>query len=75
MRPALVINPGSDTAFMNAADRQVANGIESAIEMERVLQETFPRAVVRERSISGERYPTWYVYRDGSWVPNEPPAA
>ena len=27
---------------------------------------TFPRVVVRERTISGEAQ-AWYVYRDGAW--------
>ena len=38
-------------------------------ELEALLRQTFPHAVVRSRGLSGESVEVWYVYRDGVWVP------
>ncbi len=38
-------------------------------QFESSLRRLFPRTVVRERGLSGE-VPTWYVYRDGHWMPD-----
>ena len=68
MRPNLVVNPLSDEVFVAATNQIAGNGIETATELEQALREQFPRVVVHERLLTGERTPTWYVYRDGAWV-------
>jgi hypothetical protein len=37
-------------------------------ELEAMLRDSYPRAVVRPRALSGETLVVWYVYRDGHWV-------
>jgi len=72
MPPFLVLNPRSDRGFVALAQRLVAEA--SAVDpraLERLLRETYPRAIVRERMLSAEREVTWYVYREGTWTPNE----
>lgn len=70
MNPVLVVNPVSDDAFVGHVHRQ-ANGVKSAETLQRILREHFPRAVVRERGLAAEQTVTWYVYREGVWVPSE----
>lgn len=61
--------PSGDTAF-----REHALGVHRRhapvrpADLEAILRRMFPRVVVVERQLSGER-PTWYVYRDGRWAP------
>ncbi len=69
MRPAiLVLNPRDDADFTAAAERLAAE-VEQPDDLARALRALYPAALVRPRSLSGERVPIWYVYRDGSWVP------
>ena len=37
----------------------------------RLLARHYPRVVVHERVLSGESLPTWYVYREGNWIPSD----
>ena len=67
----LVINPRSDDAFADTVHALADTGDLSAAELQRSLRATYPLATVREREISGELWSTWYVYREGMWVPNE----
>lgn len=64
----MIVNPRSDAAFAAAADGVVAGGVESASDLELALRDRYPLVVVRERALSGESFPTWYVYREGAWV-------
>ena len=67
--PFLIVNPSSDTAFAATAHQLLRDGA-SASELQQQLREKYPNAVVRERGLATEA-PTWYVYREGSWVPSE----
>jgi len=69
------LNPRTDEAFVRHVEAVVAGGAESAAELEARLRESYPAAVVRERDLSGEPGPIWYVYRDGRWEPSDEPAA
>jgi hypothetical protein len=69
----MIVNPRGDAAFSNRARVLAAEGVEDAAEMQRALRVDYPGAVVHERSLSGERDPTWYVYRDGIWLPDDLP--
>jgi len=53
------------------AERLVKDGAETAAALEAALAEQYPRTVVRARALSTERIITWYVYREGTWVPSE----
>jgi plasmid replication initiation protein len=67
-RPLLVVNPRSDADFNDLAHRLAANGAHTPAALERELRDRYPKAVVRERSLSSESITTWYVYREGAWV-------
>ena len=69
MRPILVINPRSDEAFVEAAKALVDQGATRIEDLERELRGRYPKVRVRARSLSGEADETWYVYREGTWVP------
>lgn len=71
MRPILVINPRSDQEFEELADGLVAGGVSTAEALEGELRTRYPKAKVRERMLSSEPMRTWYVYREGTWVPND----
>ena len=68
-RPLLVVNPRSDAAFVALAE-QLGADAENTVTLEAQLRERYPRVVVRERDLHGEA-PTWYVYREGRWIPSE----
>jgi hypothetical protein len=70
-RPILVLNPRSDETFFELAERLTAAGAETPEALERELRTRYPAAVVRARSLSSEPIVTWYVYREGTWVPND----
>jgi PAS domain-containing protein len=58
--------PSTDTAFRELVDHVVRTTQPRApAALEARLRKTLPRAVVRQREISGP--PVWYVYRDGAW--------
>ena len=65
------LNPRSDATFVRTVESILASPITTASELELRLRERYPAAVVRERDMSGEQHPVWYVYRDGGWVPEE----
>jgi PAS domain-containing protein len=69
--PRIITIPASDGAFRTHVDRiRAETAPATAEELEVRLRRLFPRAVVRERELSGEP-PSWYVYRDGGWRPPE----
>jgi hypothetical protein len=68
MRPTLVINPVDDRSFSALADAAVDGGVSTAEGLQAVLRDRYPRAVVRARSLTGERILIWYVYREGRWI-------
>jgi len=69
-RPLLIANPHSDSEFRALAEGLVHDAVTQASELEEALRQRYPHVLVRERNLSAERA-TWYVYREGSWVPNE----
>ncbi len=67
MRPALMVNPGSDARFA-AAVAAALNDVETPEALAVVLGAEYPSVLVRPRSLSGEPVEVWYVYREGRWV-------
>jgi hypothetical protein len=70
-RPVVVINPRSDATFVALTEELMMAGMPTISDLERQLRNQYPRAVVRERGLAGESTTTWYVYREGTWVPSE----
>jgi len=70
-RPIVVLNPSSDVGFREMVDRFVATGGSRPDELEAMLRNRYPAAVVRPRELAGERFEVWYVYRDGHWIRSE----
>ena len=67
MRRSIMVNPRTDAPFVDAAER----ALEAAKTPEALadsLRERYPHVVVRPRSLSGESFEVWYVYRDGRWI-------
>ena len=71
MRAVLVVNPRADREFDEFAERHAADGADTPAALERALRTRYPKARVRERTLSSEPIVTWYVYREGTWVPND----
>jgi len=70
-RPWFVINPPADADFTRLV-HELGDGDGITVQqLEQALRKSYPRAVVRERMLSGEDRPMWYVYREGRWIPNE----
>ena len=67
--PTLVLNPSTDKEFVDRARSLVVQGT-TAEALQQGLRAYYPRAVVRRRDLSAE-HESWYVYRDGHWVPPE----
>jgi hypothetical protein len=63
----LVLNPRKDGSFVEFAT-ELASRIDDAAQMQKLLRERYPAAVVRPRDLSSETAVVWYVYRDGSWT-------
>jgi hypothetical protein len=72
-RPRIIANPSSDAGFREQVDRYLALGGRRPEDMQTALRSAYPNAVVRRRSLAGERIEIWYVYRDGHWVAVETP--
>jgi hypothetical protein len=66
--PILILSPPDDHAFVTAARSAVEIGMIPA-QLELILRARYPKAVVRQRDLIGERFAIWYVYRDGHWIP------
>ena len=68
MRPILVLNPRSDTTFVDAANAAVTPDGMTPSALQRALRPAYPSVLVRARDLSNEPALVWYVYRDGHWV-------
>jgi PAS domain-containing protein len=67
MPPRLITIPTTDAAFHRFVQRTRGRTQPGSVpEFEARLKRTYPRAVVRERGLTGEPA-AWYVYRDGAW--------
>jgi hypothetical protein len=67
-RIELVCNPADDLTFAAVAEAFLASGVANPAGLQRLLQERYPRVLVRARELSSEEFDAWYVYRDGSWT-------
>jgi hypothetical protein len=70
MRPLLVVNPRADRGFVELANRLVEDGSQTPEALQKALRPEYPRVIVRRRMLSAEMRVTWYVYREGRWIPN-----
>ncbi|HET9346453.1 MAG TPA: hypothetical protein VFO05_12210 [Candidatus Limnocylindrales bacterium] len=66
-RPTLIVNPVGDREFSGFANARL-DGAQTVDELQALLRERYPEAVVHARELSGERILVWYVYRDGHWL-------
>lgn len=64
----LVVNPADDRLFVQWAQRLAGDAVIDPAELQSLLRERYPAAVVRRRELADERGDVWYVYRDGHWV-------
>ena len=67
-RIELVCNPADDDRFAAVAESLLATGVASPARLQRLLQDRYPRVVVRARELSSEEFDVWYVYREGTWI-------
>lgn len=67
--PRVVTIPSSDLAFGEHVRLLVRRTTGGSADFEARLRRLYPRAIVRDRTLSGEPR-TWYVYRDGTWRPS-----
>jgi hypothetical protein len=65
--PLLLLNPSSDYGFRQLV-HSVMGMVDDPAALQTMLRLRYPLAVVRARELSGERYKSWYVYRDGRWT-------
>ena len=70
MRPLLIVNPRSDTRFVQLVAELTADETIELSDLQSRLRATYPEAVVRRRELSSESTEMWYVYRDGRWSPD-----
>ena len=68
------LNPRSDPEFVQTVESIIRSGVSGHEDLQERLRTIYPSAVVRERALSGDLIPAWYVYRDGRWVPPGEPA-
>ena len=73
-RPNLFLNPLSDLVFARRTADIVTAGTTRPEDLAAQLRADYPKVVARKREISGEAE-SWYVYRDGHWVEDEPPVS
>lgn len=64
----IVSNPETDTQFASVASWFVSKGVDTPGELERRLNERYPRARVVVGMAGGADAERWYVYREGRWV-------
>jgi hypothetical protein len=63
--PRCICIPSDDLGFAEHVSRVLVTGLyQTPSEMQDRLRRAYPTAVVRKRELSGEMWPTWYVYRD-----------
>ena len=69
MLPLLILNPRSDSAFVELVAELTADSVADPTDLQVRLRERYPEAIVRRRELSSEPTDVWYVYRDGRWTP------
>lgn len=69
MRPLLIVNPRSDSAFVELVAELAADTVADPTDLQGRLRDRYPNAIVRRRELSSEQTEVWYVYRDGRWTP------
>jgi len=67
LHPILVINPRSDTAFVDHVHEEL-DGLQRPEDLAKRLRARYPDVVVHRRELSSEPVAVWYVYRDGRWT-------
>ena len=70
MRPLLIVNPRSDTRFVQHVADLTADSVANPSDLQTRLRALYPDAIVRRRELSSESTEMWYVYRDGRWSPD-----
>ena len=70
MRPLVIVNPRSDSRFVEAV-QSLLDEARTPGDLQSLLRPAFPQAVVRERELSAEPFEVWYAYRDGRWTPSD----
>lgn len=68
-KPTLILNPYTDEELAWRTRELLSEGVSTPAGLEAALRDRYPRIVVRERGLHAEA-PTWYVYREGQWVPS-----
>ena len=66
-----MINPRSDRVLTDLAESLLLDGATTPAALESALRDTYPRVMVRQRTLSHEAVTVWYVYREGTWIPSE----
>jgi hypothetical protein len=66
--PTIVLNPPNDKQFKAAVEAAMVGTVLSSEALQEILQQAYPKALVRPRELAGERGLVWYVYRDGRWT-------
>jgi hypothetical protein len=69
MKISLMTNPSTDTGFRAAAESALADGADSAADLQESLRDAYPRAAVAD-GIMERGMERWYAYREGHWVPS-----
>jgi hypothetical protein len=69
MPPRVYANPRNDASFLAAIARLLPYA-STPRDLQRLLRQHYPEAVVRARELSSEPTVVWYAYRDGRWVPS-----
>ena len=69
--PSRIVSiPSSDATFAQVVESILQRGtIGTEHDLETALHPLYPLATVRGRELSGERFATWYVYRDRTFRP------
>lgn len=63
--PRCICIPSDDVGFAEHVSRVFVTRLyETPAQLQDRLRRVYPTAVVRKRELSGEMWPTWYVYRD-----------
>jgi hypothetical protein len=70
VRPLLILNPRSDTRFVQHVADLTADSMTDPSDLQTRLRAEYPDAIVRQRELSSESTAMWYVYRDGRWSPD-----
>ena len=69
LRRFLIVNPRSDSTFVDFVNQSAQ--ADAPEQLQEILRERFPHAIVRLRNLDGETFNAWYIYRDGYWVSDD----